>query len=148
MTVDKTDWGTSPARHEGGSPNVLGAAALAAACQQIASLGDIALDHERGLTDRLRDGLSGIDGVEILRLFNDSTDTVGVLSFVVAGVRAEDVARHLSTEHGIGVRDGRFCAHPLLQRLGHSTGAVRASLGLGTTSEDIDLLVSALERWV
>jgi hypothetical protein len=45
------------------------------------------------------------------------------------------------------VRDGKFCAHPLLQRLaGTADGcAVRASLGLGCTVDDVDRLVDAVE---
>ena len=38
-------------------------------------------------------------------------------SFTVADRPAGYVAAYLSAEHGIGVRDGRFCAHPLLARL-------------------------------
>jgi hypothetical protein len=51
------------------------------------------------------------------------------------------------------VRDGRFCAHPLLERLcGDADGtdgtAVRASIGLGTTAEHVDRLVTALHALV
>ncbi|MBA4023438.1 MAG: cysteine desulfurase [Gordonia sp.] len=148
VTRDDVEWAPSPARHEGGSPNVLGAAALAVACEEIASLGDAAALHETALTEQLRWGLAAIDGVEVLKIFHDISDAVGVVSFVVEGHRAVDVARYLSTEHGIGVRDGRFCAHPLLGRLGHDGGAVRASLGLGSSSADIDALLSALAQYV
>jgi len=65
------------------------------------------------------------------------------------------VAAYLSAEHGIGVRDGRFCAHPLLARLcGKADGpdgddtAVRASIGLGTTAEHVDRLVAALHELI
>ena len=40
----------------------------------------------------------------------------------------------IAAEHGIGVRDGRFCAHPLLARLTGGRDAVRASLGLAPVS--------------
>ena len=52
------------------------------------------------------------------------------------------VAAALSAEHGIGVRDGAFCAHPLVRHLLGAAGcavddgtagqALRASVGLGT----------------
>nr|WP_245938046.1 aminotransferase class V-fold PLP-dependent enzyme [Williamsia limnetica] len=148
VAVDRTEWAPAPARHEGGSPNVLGAAALAAACQEIESLGDAAAQHEAVLTEQLRWGLTDIDGVEVLKIFHDISDAVGVVSFVVEGHRAADVARYLSTEHGIGVRDGRFCAHPLLDRLGHGDGAVRASLGLGSSSADVEALLSAVAQYL
>lgn len=145
---DAVEWSPAPARHEGGSPNVLGAAALAAACQEISSLGDAAVQHEAMLTAQLRQGLADIPGVELLRIFHDINDSVGVVSFVVDGHSAVAVSHLLSTEHGIGVRDGRFCAHPLLDRLGNGGGAIRASLGLGSTSDDVDDLLSALARYV
>ena len=56
------------------------------------------------------------------------------------------MAAYLSAEHGIGVRDGKFCAHPLLARLGAADGAVRVSLGLGSQASDIGRLVAALAR--
>ena len=42
------------------------------------------------------------------------------------------------------MRDGRFCAHPLLERLTPDGAAIRASLGLGSRAADVDRLVSAL----
>jgi len=100
-------------------------------------------------------GLATVPGVTPLRIWPDSPDRVAVQSFTVAGHPAGSVAAYLSAEHGIGVRDGRFCAHPLLARLcakadgpdGDDT-AVRASIGLGTTTEHIDRLVAALHRLV
>lgn len=144
---DGVEWSPAPARHEGGSPNVLGAAALAAACQEVSALGDAAEQHEALLTAQLRQGLTDIPGVEVLKIFRDITDSVGVVSFVIEGHSAVAVSQHLSAEHGIGVRDGRFCAHPLLDRLGNGGGAIRASLGLGSTSDDVDALLSALTRY-
>jgi hypothetical protein len=58
------------------------------------------------------------------------------------------VAAYLSAEHGIGVRDGRFCAHPLLGRLGFDAGAVRASVGVGTAGEEVERLIAAVGRLV
>jgi selenocysteine lyase/cysteine desulfurase len=68
--LDATDWAASPARHEGGTPNVIGAVAVAAACRFIDSLPAGAVDAREGfLTDRLVAGLSAIDGVRTLRLW-------------------------------------------------------------------------------
>jgi selenocysteine lyase/cysteine desulfurase len=150
--LDATDWAASPARHEGGTPNVVGAVALAAACRFIDSLPAGAVDAREGfLTDRLVAGLSAIDGVRTLRLWPASGDRgrIGVVTFTVDGWPAQHVAQYLSAEHGIGVRDGRFCAHPLLARLTPASvvpdgAAVRASLGLGSRAADVDRLVDAL----
>jgi len=148
VTVEDAQWACAPQRHEAGSPNVLGAAAIAAACDALAALDPEAhLAHERALTERLRTGLCAIPGVESPRVFSDSADCVGIVAFTVAGTEPGEVAAYLSAEHGIGVRDGRFCAHPLLARLGLGA-ALRASVGLATTAEQVDRLVDAVARFV
>jgi selenocysteine lyase/cysteine desulfurase len=139
-----TDWAPSPARHEGGTPNVLGAVALAAACRFVDSLPAGAVEaHEGFLVDRLAAGLASLDGIRTLRLW-PGADRIGVVTFTVDGWPAQHVAQYLSAEHGIGVRDGRFCAHPLLARLTTDGAATRASLGLGSRAADVDRLVDAL----
>ena len=78
---------------------------------------------------------------------------IGVATFTVHGVPSNIVAAALSAEHGIGVRDGAFCAQPLVRRLLGAAGctsadgtghAVRASVGLGTTTEHVERLVAAV----
>jgi len=169
--IAETDWATGPARHEGGTPNVLGAAALARACEELATVGGKALaEHEEALRQRLLAGLAQLPEVSILHIWapddapvsapatgtGDETagtpvvdastsDSIGVVSFTIAGYHAGWVAAYLSAEHGIGVRDGRFCAHPLLNKLGLAgDGAIRASFGVGSTSADVDRLIAAL----
>jgi selenocysteine lyase/cysteine desulfurase len=145
VTLGETTWAEVPARHEGGTPNAVGAIALAAACETIAALPAGALEaHEQALRDRLLAGLEAIDAVSTLALWDDEVDAVGLVTFNVAGQPAELVAQYLSAEHGIGVRDGRFCAHPLLDRINDGRTAVRASLGLGSSQDDVDALVLAL----
>ncbi|MCA5892065.1 aminotransferase class V-fold PLP-dependent enzyme [Isoptericola sp. NEAU-Y5] len=140
-----TDWHEGPARHEAGSPNVLGAVALAAACDELAALDTtVAREHEDALRRRLVDGLGALDRVEVVHVWDDAVDPVGVVTFTVTGYDPGLVAAYLSAEHGIGVRDGRFCAHPLLGRLGFDAGAVRASVGLGTAGEEVERLVAAV----
>jgi selenocysteine lyase/cysteine desulfurase len=140
-----TGWAASPARHEGGTPNVAGALALAAACRFIGALpAGAAAAHEEFLTGRLLAGLAGVGGVRPLALWPAEADRIAVVTFTVDGWPARLVAQYLSAEHGIGVRDGRFCAHPLLARLTPDGAAVRASLGLGSRADDVDRLVGAL----
>lgn len=139
-------WHTGPARHEAGSPNVLGAVAIAAACEAIAKLGEAEIArHERFLTDLLLTSLERNSSVRTLKIWADSTDRVGIVAFTVDGFTPREVAEHLSSEHGIGVRDGKFCAHPVVNRLGCYDGAVRASIGLGTGESDVHRLVRAVE---
>jgi len=149
VRTDRTLWQPAPARHEGGSPNVLGAVALAEACDALAALPAGALvEHEQALRERLVDGLAAIPGARVLRLWSDSTDPVGVVAFTLGDHDSGLVAAYLSAEHGIGVRDGRFCAHPLLARVGVTGGAIRASVGVGTTTETVDRLLAGLRAYV
>lgn len=146
VTIAETHWAQAPARHEGGTPNLLGAVALAEACRVLAGLPDGAVRaHEEALLDRLRGGLDAIRGTRVHRVWEDVEDVVGVASFDVAGHDPGELGACLSAEHGIGVRSGRFCAHPLLARLGAPDGALRASFGLGSTITDVDRLLAALE---
>jgi len=148
-TVDDVRWHLGASRHEAGTPNLLGAVALAAVCTALAAADRGALvDAEHALLDRLRRGLRAVDGVHELALFDPDHPRVGIVSFAVEGQESPRVAARLSAEYGIGVRDGLFCAHPLTRHLLATASlpgtAVRASLGLGTTSDDVDRLVGAL----
>ncbi|WP_203978084.1 aminotransferase class V-fold PLP-dependent enzyme [Planotetraspora silvatica] len=153
--TDVVEWSDDPeARHEAGTPNVLGAIALAAACDTLSATGwtDLVREEER-LVTRLRAGIAGIEGVRELSLWGPDHPRVGIVSFVVDGRSAREVAEFLSSEHGIGVRDGKFCAHPFVRHLlGTADGgcdddtasAVRASIGIGSTEEHVDRLLEAL----
>jgi selenocysteine lyase/cysteine desulfurase len=148
VTSEGTVWNQGPARHEGGSPNVIGAIALAAACAAITKHREAIEQHERSLLARLRTGLAQLPGVTTYSIFGDEADRVGTVCFTIDGLSSTVVSAALSAEYGIGVRDGKFCAHPLVGRLlagspEHGT-AVRASLGLGTTREHVDRLVNAI----
>jgi len=165
VTVDDVVWADAPDRFEAGSPNVLGVVALAAACRALRNIGmQTVAEHERRLATRLWSGLLTVPGVHTLRLWPDAADRVGVAAFTVDGWRDAELAAALSDRYGIGVRHGCFCAHPLMTRLlgvpdpvaerlyaelraggtPELPGAVRASIGLGTTAADIDLFVAAL----
>jgi len=141
-------WSTGPERHEAGTPNVVGVHALAVAAETITRHWDGVRTHERVLLDRLRRGLAGIPGVRELEFFG--AERVSVASFVVPGHDAGLLAAALSAEHGIGVRDGLFCAHIATRRLlaGAGDRALRASLGLGSTADHVDRFVAALRGLV
>ncbi len=166
VTLDDVVWADAPDRYEAGSPNVIGAVAFAAACEALMKLGmDAVADRERALSKHLHERLATIPGLTQLALWPGHEDRVGVASFTLDGYRAEDLAALLSAEYAIGVRHGCFCAHPLITRLlkvpeaearrlhaelraGREPdlpGAVRASIGLGTTLEDVDALIAALQ---
>lgn len=144
-------WSTGPERHEAGTPNVVGAHALAVACETLGTHWDAVVAHEQALLARLRAGLGSVPGLRELSLLGG--DRVGVVSFAVEGRDPGLLAAALSAEHGIGVRDGAFCAHIATRRLLAAAGvdgtrALRASLGLASTEEHVDRLVGALHALV
>ena len=167
VTLDDVVWADAPERYEAGSPNVVGAVALGAACRILGQLGMHQVQaHERGLSARLAAGLARVPGLRPLELWSDPTvDRVGLVTFELEDYHHPLLAAILSAEHAIGVRHGSFGAHPLLAHLlgvpandldalraelrsgGRPAvpGAVRASVGLGTTARDVDCLVDALD---
>jgi selenocysteine lyase/cysteine desulfurase len=144
-------WAPGPERHEAGTPNVVGVHALAVACETITRHGwSPVVARERALLARLRAGLATVPGLRELSLFGPAHDRVGVVSCTVDGQDAGLMAAILSAEHGIGVRDGLFCAHIATRRLlaPNQPRALRASIGLATVADHVDRLVSALRRIV
>ncbi|MFE3377319.1 aminotransferase class V-fold PLP-dependent enzyme, partial [Streptomyces anulatus] len=112
------DWHTTAARHEAGSPNVIGVYSIASACKALTEAGfDGLVAREQELVGRVREGLAEVPEVRVLSLFGDDAPRVGVISFVVRGWNSSHFAAALSAEYGIGVRDGLFCAHPLVRTL-------------------------------
>ncbi len=165
--VDATDtmWSDLPDRQEAGSPNVVGAVALAAACRELEAADvEVLAAEEHRLATRLMEGLMSIPGVEIYSLWGPGSERIGVATFNLVGVPYATLAAALSAEYGIGVRHGCFCAHPMMFELlrvdedstrtmldairrgneMEAPGAVRASLGFGSTDDDVDRLLAAV----
>ncbi|MFE7380886.1 aminotransferase class V-fold PLP-dependent enzyme [Streptomyces zhihengii] len=162
------EWHTTAARHEAGSPNVIGVYAIASACKALTEAGfDALVARERHLIDTVRAGLAEVPEVRVLSLFGDDAPRVGVISFVVDGWNSSHFAAALSAEYGIGVRDGLFCAHPLVRTLlgsdpqdvgecgapdaapgERSLNAIRVSFGAGTPDEHVERFVTAVRELV
>jgi len=169
VTVDDVRWAAPPDREEAGSPNVVGAVALA---QTILSLQEIGMDalarHEAELTAHALRRLSEIDGIELYGLTDpDRThERVGVIPLNVRGVDHYKVAAVLSFEGAVAVRNGCFCAHPYILRLLQVSGEdamrhqqdildgtrvglpglVRMSFGCYNTVEEVNHAVEVLAR--
>ncbi|WP_433831451.1 aminotransferase class V-fold PLP-dependent enzyme [Actinoplanes sp. CA-015351] len=150
------EWATGPARHEGGTPNLLGAVAIAAVCEALTHADrDVLHEREQELLARLRAGIATIPGVTEVSLFGPDHPRVGIVSMAFANDDPADVALRLGRDHGIGVRAGQFCAHPLVRRLTGSTvtgecgvtpGLLRISFGLGSTTEHVDRVLVGLRN--
>ncbi|MFE5662108.1 aminotransferase class V-fold PLP-dependent enzyme [Streptomyces sp. NPDC056517] len=162
------EWHTTAARHEAGSPNVIGVYSIASACKALTEAGfDQLVAREQHLIDTVRAGLAQVPEVKVLSLFGDDAPRVGVISFVVEGWNSSHFAAALSAEYGIGVRDGLFCAHPLVRTLlgsdpqdpgecgapeaapgERSLNAIRVSFGAGTPDEHVERFVGAVKELV
>ncbi|GAA1769493.1 aminotransferase class V-fold PLP-dependent enzyme [Agromyces humatus] len=143
--IDDVSWKTGADRHEAGTPNVIGIVALARALAELERLGDDARTaHEHALTRRLHAGLAAQAGVRVIRGFDDLDDGLGIATVELDRGSIGLLAAALGAEHGISVRAGRFCAHPLFDRLATRSNGLRASLGAGTSVDDIDRFLAAL----
>jgi selenocysteine lyase/cysteine desulfurase len=169
VTLDRVVWSEPPERDEAGSPNTIGAVAMAAAAAQLMMIGmDAVAEHEAELTAYALEQFRTISG---LRIYGDANpenarQRLGVIPINLEGISHYLLAAILGHEYGIGVRNGCFCAHPyMLFLMGVSDseaeevrsmiirgdrrdvpGMVRVSFGLYNTFEDIDRLVSALRE--
>lgn len=133
-----------PQRMEAGTPAIAQAIGLAAAIEYIDSHIDFneLKKYEAQLCARLIDGLSSMPNIRILGPIEQLKECGHLVSFVVDGMHAHDVAAYLDT-FGMCVRAGHQCAQPLATRLGIQA-AVRASFYAYTTREEVDALLSAL----
>lgn len=136
-----------PDRYEAGTPNTIGYAGLQAAVEKVLELKtDNIYRHEWELTQRMIEGLTSIRGIKILgpKLGQPRT---GIVSFVVEERDASELAFKLDREYGIAVRAGFHCTPLAHMAVGtENTGAVRASVGVWTSKEDVDLMVEAMAK--
>ena len=169
VALDSVTWAPAPDRDEAGTPNVVGAVALAAAIQALSDIGmDHIAAHEAELRTYALERLGRINGIRFYGEGDASGELrhLGVIAFTLASQPHGLVAAALAAEYGIGVRNGCFCAHPYLIRLlGFSQneigkvraamasgdrrvvpGLVRISFGMYNSLDDIDRLAVALER--
>jgi cysteine desulfurase / selenocysteine lyase len=135
-----TTFAKPPARFEAGTPPIVEAIGLAAACDWLSGLGwDAIAAAERDLFAYAEAGLATIPG---LRRIGTAADRCTVLSFTMPGCHAADIAAVLDMEH-VAIRAGHHCAQPVMERFGVPATA-RISLGVYTTRADIDRAVAAL----
>ena len=142
VSFEGTTFADPPHRFEAGTPNIAGFAGVTAAIDYYERLGFDAIRlWEAELlayaTERLRE-------VPGLRLFGEAADKEPVLSFLIEGTQATDLATLLDLE-GIAVRSGHHCAHPLMAYYG-VPATLRASLAFYNTPAEVDIFVAALQK--
>ncbi len=142
VTFDKTTYNSLPFKFEAGTPNYIGAIALAEALKYISSIGMQAIhEYEQ---DLLKYGLEKLSSLGYIRFYGKSPQKSSILSFSIEDVHPYDAGMILD-KLGIAVRTGTHCAQPVMQRYGID-GTIRASLALYNTRQEIDLLVSGVQK--
>jgi cysteine desulfurase / selenocysteine lyase len=169
VTLEEVVWAETPDRDEAGSPNTVGAVALAAAINQLSAIGmEQVAEHEAELTAYALQRLAKISEVHVYgdKDPGNAANRLGVIPLAVKNMMHFKAAAILGYEFGIGVRSGCFCAHPyILHLLGLTQqeaedvrermmandrsdmpGLIRASFGLYNSYEDVDGLIEALTK--
>jgi cysteine desulfurase/selenocysteine lyase len=138
-------WAEGVERFEAGTPNVAGAVGLKAAVEYLEKVGmDRVEDWEKQLTAYLLKRLEGNNlGLVVVGPLK-MKERGGIVSFVVKGIHAHDVAQVLDSE-GIAVRSGFHCAQPLHDEL-KLPATVRVSFYLYNTRAEVDRLLLALAK--
>jgi selenocysteine lyase/cysteine desulfurase len=169
VTLDEVHWAGVPDREEAGSPNVVGAVAMAVAARALMEVGmDAIAAHEEHLVAYTLEQLRHVPGIHVYGETDPARagEKVGVIPFNLAGLSHFLVAAILGYEGGIGVRSGCFCAHPYVVHLlrlddeqarhwsdqllagdkSEMPGMVRASFGCYNSTDDVDRLVDMLQH--
>ena len=142
VRFDGTVFNDPPHRFEAGTPNIAGHVGLGAAVDYLTALGmDQVAAREAELLAHASEELQKVDG---LRIIGTAPDKAAVISFLVEGAHAHDLATLLDLE-GVAVRSGHHCAHPLMQFYG-VPATCRASFAFYNTHEEVDAFVAALRK--
>ena len=158
-----------PDREEAGTPNIIGAIALATVLCALKKIGmDYIAEDETRLINSAIARLVKIDGVVVYgETDTDKCQRAGAISLNIRGMHHSMTAAILNDYFNIAVRNACFCAHPYVREMiaddlgeqmdGLSNeelealaemhrGMVRASFGLYNGEEDVEALAVALQQ--
>jgi cysteine desulfurase / selenocysteine lyase len=142
VRFERSIYNDPPHRFEAGTPNIAGFVGLGAAVDYLSAIG---MDHidgrEQALLAYALERMRTVDG---LRIIGEASERAAVISFLVDGAHAHDLATLLDLE-GVAVRSGHHCAHPLMRFYG-VPATCRASLAFYNTVEEIDRFVAAVKK--
>lgn len=142
VSFDGTVFNDPPHRFEAGTPNIAGHIGLGAAVRYLSSVGMAHIAaREAELLAHLHEELGRVDG---LRLIGTAPGKAAVVSFLLEGAHAHDLATLLDLE-GVAVRSGHHCAHPLMKFYGVAA-TCRASLAFYNTHDEVERFVAAVQK--
>jgi cysteine desulfurase/selenocysteine lyase len=144
VSFEKTVYNELPHKFEAGTPNIAGGIALGTAAEYMMGLDwNIIHEHEQELLHYATSKLRNIPGI---RIIGEAENKASVVSFLVDGTHPYDLGMILD-KLGIAVRTGHHCTQPLMD-LFQIPGTCRASFCFYNTKEDVDVLMSGIERAV
>lgn len=142
VTFEKTTYADLPHKFEAGTPNICGGIAFGAAVDYMNSIGlDTIASYEHELLQYATAKMKAIEG---LKIYGDSNRKASVISFNIEGIHPYDLGSILD-KLGIAVRTGHHCAQPIMDYF-KIPGTVRASFAFYNTFEEIDALISGIEK--
>jgi len=141
VTFAHTSYAPPPQKFEAGTPAIVEAIGLAAACDYVEHVGlEVIERHETALVAGLREALRPMNDVTLF----GPEDAAGIVSFALRGVHPHDLGTILD-EEDVAIRAGHHCAQPLMEHLGVPATA-RASFGLYSDESDVAALLRGIER--
>jgi cysteine desulfurase/selenocysteine lyase len=142
VRFEGTTFADPPHKFEAGTPNIAGFVGLGAALDYVEGIGFEKLAaHEGALLAHATEAMRRVPG---LRIIGEAAEKVPVVSFLIEGAHAHDLATLLDHE-GVAVRSGHHCAHPLMQFYGVAA-TLRASMAFYNTFDEIDAFIAAMAR--
>jgi len=142
VTFDKTTYNELPYKYEAGTPNIADTIAFKSAIDFVNRWGKSKIrKHEEDLLKYATESLTEIEGLKII---GRAKNKVSVVSFFIEGTHPQDIGILLDNR-GIAVRTGHHCTQPLMDRL-CLPGTVRASFAAYNTREEIDILITGLNK--
>lgn len=144
VSFERTTYNVLPYKFEAGTPDYVATTGLARALDYVSNIGmDSIYAHEKELTRYAVSKMRDIEGMNIFG-HSEGAECDAVISFQVGNIHHLDMGTLLD-RLGIAVRTGHHCAEPLMRRLGVE-GTCRASFALYNTKDEVDTLISGIER--
>lgn len=142
VSFENTTFNELPYKFEAGTPDFIGSTALAEAIRYVQNIGmnEIAA-YETYLLNYATEKLKNLGDI---RIFGTSEHKSAVISMQVGNIHHYDMGTLLD-KLGIALRTGHHCAQPIMKHFGIE-GTLRASFALYNTTEEIDVLISGIER--
>ena len=142
VTFEKTTFNDLPYKYEAGTPNIGDAVVFKTALDFVTKIGKEKIrNHENELLAYATEQLQQIPGLTII---GNAAHKVSVISFVIDKIHPQDIGILLDNR-GIAVRTGHHCAQPLMHCFG-IPGTIRASFAMYNTKEEIDQLITGLQK--